>query len=132
VSGCKYIIDYDPPEWQGTWGGAIHKGACRRHSGDCKCNPNCYYKQLKQAEQRIVEVNKTIQSKEQECEELKEKINNLLCSENCYKYKQADQYKQALKEIQEIAENCSFTDNIKLLLNRFEQILEKCEVIDER
>lgn len=26
VSKCYYVIDYDPPEWQGTWGGAIHKG----------------------------------------------------------------------------------------------------------
>ena len=31
----------------------------------------CYYKQLKRAEHRIVELNKTIQAKEQECEELK-------------------------------------------------------------
>ena len=30
-----------------------------------------------------------------------------------------------IEEIKEIAENCSFTDNIQLLLNRFEQILQK-------
>ena len=45
----------------------------------CKDRPNCYYKQLKR--------------KEQECEELKEEINSLVCSENCYKYKQAEQLK---------------------------------------
>ena len=37
----------------------------------CDNNPNCYYKQLKRKEQRIVELNKTIKAKEQECEELK-------------------------------------------------------------
>ena len=40
---------------------------------------------------------------------------------------------QALEEIKEIAETCSFTDNTKLLLNRFEQILQKIsEVINGR
>lgn len=57
VSRCKHIIDYDPPESQKVWGNAIHKGACRIYSGDCKDNPNCYYKQLKR--------------KEKECNELK-------------------------------------------------------------
>ena len=57
VSKCCYVIDYDPPEWQGTWGGAIHKGACRVYSKDCKYNPNCYFKQLAR--------------KTQECENLK-------------------------------------------------------------
>jgi hypothetical protein len=42
---------------------------------DCHRENNCYYKQLKLAEQRIVELNKTIQAKEQECEELKKKLN---------------------------------------------------------
>ena len=37
-------------------------------SNDCSKNPNCCYKQLKRDEQRIVELNKTIQAKEQECE----------------------------------------------------------------
>lgn len=69
VSECKHIIDYDPPEWQGTWGGAIHKGACKIYSGDCKCNPNCYYKQLKR--------------KEQECERLKKKLNPKLKNAHC-------------------------------------------------
>ena len=46
VSKCCYVIDYDPPEGQGTWGGAIHKGACRVYSKDCKYNPNCHFKQL--------------------------------------------------------------------------------------
>ena len=46
-------------------------------------------------------------------------------------YEENQKLKQTLTEIKEIAENCSFTDNIQLLLNRFEQILQKiseCEV----
>ena len=38
----------------------------------CKDNDNCYYKQLKRAMNQIVELNKKVEAKEQECEELKE------------------------------------------------------------
>ena len=38
-----------------------------------------------------------------ENQELKNKINSLICSENCYKYKQAEKLKQTLIEIKEIA-----------------------------
>lgn len=57
VGDCNYIIDQDPPKTRGTWGGAIHKEACKIYSKDCKHTPNCYFKQLKR--------------KEQECENLK-------------------------------------------------------------
>lgn len=46
VSKCCYLINYDPPKGQGDWCGAIHKGACKIYSKDCKYNENCYYKQL--------------------------------------------------------------------------------------
>ena len=45
VVDCNYIIDHDPPREQGTWGSAIHKGACKIYSKDCKHNPDCYFKQ---------------------------------------------------------------------------------------
>nr|DAU58668.1 MAG TPA: hypothetical protein [Caudoviricetes sp.] len=38
---------------------------------------NCEYKQLKRKKQRIVELNKTIKAKEQECEELKKENKKL-------------------------------------------------------
>ena len=57
VTNCNHIIAYDPPPEQGTWGGAIHKGACKICSKDCKYNPDCDYKQLAR--------------KTQECENLK-------------------------------------------------------------
>ena len=62
------------------------------HIEYAKCkNNNCYYKQLKR--------------KEQECEELKEKINNLICSANCYKYKEAERYRIALEDIRSLINN---------------------------
>ena len=38
---------------------------------------NCEYKQLKRKKQRIVELNKTIKAKEQECEELKKQLKEM-------------------------------------------------------
>lgn len=98
VSKCYYVIDYDPPEWQGTWGGAIHKGACRVYSKDCKDNPNCYFKQLARKTQIIdgveevikpyqeqieldalslpIAIESILERKTQECEELKKEIIN--------------------------------------------------------
>lgn len=98
VSKCCYVIDYDPPEWQGTWGGAIHKGACRVYSKDCKYNPNCDFKQLARKTQEcealkkrnednerfylkqyakkdseVLDLTHQLNVKTQECEELKEK-----------------------------------------------------------
>ena len=66
-------------------------------------------------------------------EELKEKINSLVCSENCYKHKQASKYKQALTEIKEIIE---FNKTNRLsggACISIEQVLRKIsEVLDER
>lgn len=59
VKGCIFYIDYNPPEGSGTWGGAIHKGACKLNSTDCKHTPQCFikrlYKQLKRKEQEYNE-----------------------------------------------------------------------------
>lgn len=43
-------------------------------SSYCKDNPNCYYKQLKRVENQIVDLNKMVDTKEQECEELKQTL----------------------------------------------------------
>ena len=40
----------------------------------CSRFPNCDYKQLKRAENQIVELNKKVEAKEQECEELKKQL----------------------------------------------------------
>ena len=75
VSGCEF---FDECEVKLDWSNCLAhcspypEGACY---DDCSEHPNCYYKQLKLAEQRIVELNKTIKAKEQECEELKKKCN---------------------------------------------------------
>jgi hypothetical protein len=80
--------------------------------GECKEHPNCYYKQLKLAEQRIVELNKTIKAKEQECERLKKIANNALDKVNNYldKKEKSLLYKQTLTEIKEIAEKIDDSD----------------------
>ena len=76
VSECYYLINYDPPKGQGNWCGAIHKGACKIYSKDCKYNENCYYKQLKRLEQE----NKQLK---EEVEELKDVCN--YCVMHTYK-----------------------------------------------
>lgn len=30
-----FYISHNPPKYSGTWGGAIHKGACKINSTDC-------------------------------------------------------------------------------------------------
>ena len=69
---------------------------------------------------------------EQECEELEEQLE--LNTANAVVIDMAQRLyklKQTLTEIKEIAETCSFTDNIQLLLNRFEQILQKISEISD-
>jgi hypothetical protein len=43
---CLFYIDHNPPECSGTWGGAIHKGACKVNSTDCADTPQCFIKKL--------------------------------------------------------------------------------------
>jgi len=57
-----------------------------------------------------LQLNQDIQDIKQlkaECEELKEKIETYNCSANCYKYKEAEKYKQVLEKIKEIIVECN-------------------------
>lgn len=116
VSGCKYFdIISTHSELQ----------ECPSCKDLCKNNPNCLYKQLKR--------------KEQECDELKNRRDEWTskCEQETklreFIGEQLDQLKQALAEIKEIAETCSFTDSSELLLCRIEQILQLInEVEDDR
>lgn len=68
---------------------------------DGECNHDCYYKQLKRAEKRIVDLNKTIQAKEQERE----------------------RPEQTLIQVKDIAENVqSFVGRINIEDDVFEQM----------
>lgn len=69
VTDCNYIIAYDPPKEQGTWGSAIHKGACKIYSKDCKYNSNCYFKQLAHSEARVKELEEKLNAQFAEMEE---------------------------------------------------------------
>lgn len=130
VVDCNYIIDYDPTKKQGTWGGAIHKGACKIYSKDCKHNPDCYFKQLARKteecerslkrisdlEERIINHSNEIEEycsrladKNKECEELKER---LVKTEEDLKYQcvdcmnvKSDHYRKALEGIEKVINN---------------------------
>lgn len=107
----------------------------------CECNHNCYFKQLKRKEQEyedykianaelekendellkfkeiqekeLLKLRGQLQAKEQECEELKTKIKELLHDCNSCKI---HQYKQALIEIEDyVRDNCDFDKSDKLI-----------------
>lgn len=66
VSGCLFFTQYGFCTAQLEISGG---------SGKCSVNnQNCDYKQLKLAKQRIVELNKKVEAKEQECERLKKEL----------------------------------------------------------
>lgn len=96
---CLFYIDHNPPEYSGTWGGAIHKGACKVNSTDCKDTGECFIKNL---------YNK-LKHKERECEELKRQVEQTMyLSEGTlrlYANRQNIKYKQALDEIENIADD---------------------------
>jgi hypothetical protein len=71
VSGCEHFEECETElEWSKCLADCYSypEGTCY---GYCDEHPNCYYKQLKRAENQIVEINKMVEAKEQECEELK-------------------------------------------------------------
>lgn len=107
VVDCNYIIDHDPPKTRGTWGGAIHKGACKIYSKDCKHNPDCYFKQLTR--------------KTQECEELKRKVELMKDCPDC----KVDEYKKALDEIEKVCleDTYTFADGTQIRYDSLDEIL---------
>lgn len=99
VSGCEFLITSGDKQMcrciKSDLFGAIEFVENARN-GNCKDNPNCYYKQLKR--------------KEQECEKLKIELENSikLNKANAKSYEKfwykVEAYKQTLSEIKEIAE----------------------------
>ena len=120
---------------------------------------NCEYKQLKRKKQRIVELNKTIKAKEQECERLKHDndyevgalertIDNLKAEKKHLNdllnqaLKDYEKARETLTEIKEIAEdfyNTGFvlTDkgstliNNNTCINSIQQILQKISEVED-
>ena len=76
ISGCEYCLKMT--KYRCTIQRDVYKCLCEE-------NPNCYYKQLKR--------------KEQECDELKHKVELMMDCASC----KIDEYKQTLIEIKEIA-----------------------------
>ena len=81
--------------------GECSVSGCKRNDDGCFVRQLC--EERDRAEKLIIELNETIQAKEQECEKLKEAIDGLLKIQ----YQLADscnKYVQTLTEIREIAE----------------------------
>lgn len=91
-------------------------------AGWCKDHPNCYFKQLQRIKANIDQlkkeneelhlkyagcktantgINELNSELKTENEELKAKIETYVCSANCYKYIEANKYKQALEEVRD-------------------------------
>ena len=103
---------------------AIHELSIACHDKVNKCKYYKLYKQLKRAESQIVDLNKMVEAKEQECERLKKQYNCYACDtckgkedyinlkrhcENAIKtlhnkHVELDQLKQTLIEIKKIAD----------------------------
>ena len=93
---CLFYIDHNPPAYSGTWGGAIHKGACKVNSTDCKDTDGCFiknlYNKLKRKEQECKEL-------KQELQEVKKELNECRFDRNLAQLETC-QYKQAVDEIE--------------------------------
>ena len=57
---CLFYIDHNPPEYSGTWGGAIHKGACKINSTDCKDTDECFIKNLYNKQKECEKINQAL------------------------------------------------------------------------
>lgn len=129
----RIIVDsIDVSECEFLWKEKSLKRFCNNGNLNCDCNsnPNCYFKQLKR--------------KEQECEELKEEIddlkeiiqrhdndNNALLSEfedDLVDYYR--RYKECLTEIKEIAEkhkataHCDYLTDMDEILQKINEVIE--------
>ena len=128
---CRY--------WFRLNSGNYRKCSLRGKNDNCEEIKDCFVKELL----------KQLKRKEQECERLKADLKSLeytvvlqsnrdidnatdlfakriakIENENSISKAENKNLKQALTEIKEIAETCSFTDNSELLLSRIEQILQ--------
>lgn len=123
---CLFYIDYNPPECSGTWGGAIHKGACRINSTDCKDTDECFIKNL---------CNK-LKIKEQECEKLKKQLNQAMYlsegASRLYSECQNIRYKQALDEIEKIVSADYYDDSWGTLAIKIDSIEEIINNVKEQ
>lgn len=156
IKECLFYIDHNPPKCCGTWGGAIHKGACKLNSTDCKYTDKCFvkdlYKQLQAKEQECEKLKFTLNHTglldlmnknnelKQECEELKDEILSLrkddkkacdYCVDYITKEKQAYKYKQALDEIYNVVFiddiNCEVSKEVQDLSNVVINIINKAK-----
>ena len=140
VSGCEFLVKKDDYcSYSGEY--RAYKGQCGCSDEEmCKDHPNCFYKkalkQLTRLENQIVDLNKMVEAREQECEELKEdrerwKSNfNGKVSAIAKLLQQLDWLKQTLTEIKEIA-NYSFNRSTSEYIAKLELISEKISEVED-
>lgn len=123
VAGCEWYEEHGGIEYQGMWeysNGCYLSQVDNKLSTDCAKNPNCLYKQL--------------QRKEQECEELKKKL-QYAAEENKFQFilrEENDRYEQALDKIEETVSPKGFFDEVDLIkrLNVIKDIINEVNVIN--
>lgn len=112
VSGCKYL---DTSIFSGNsyWCHLFHNfcNATNYNYNYIHCFDKC----------PVYQLSKQLACKTQECEELKKKIETYKCSTNCHKYIEADRYRKALEEIEEVCKNGVYDE--------FEMPLDECSII---
>ena len=134
-------------------GGTFTSFECNLYSRDCDFIERCRYKQLLRKEQELKNICKAfdieylidketgnliyrcnkLYKKEQECEELKHKVELMMDCASC----KVDEYKQTLAEIKEIAENVqsfvdiNLEDDVYTEMNKILQKISECEVENE-
>ena len=100
--------------------------------GDCSQRPDCYYKQLKQAEQTVEECHKyqaeledKLSAKEQECKELKEAQKNSRCAWKSFEGTFCPEAQQQLDQLK--SENKHLNDLLNQALKEIEAIQDAYE-----
>lgn len=97
VRKCKHFKAWYESRPNG-FGGITIENYCYLYKDNCEKYPQCLYRsnQLQQLETQL-------KRKEQECEELKQELQEL--EKDCPKRCKSDKYKQALDEIENIADD---------------------------
>lgn len=141
VSGCEF---FDECEVKLDWSDChahcspYPEGVCYE---DCSEHPNCYYKKLKRTEEvakkhlaETFEMQKEIDQLKAENEKYKQLANSFENDFfNALSDKESNYVKNLKQALQEI-KNFIYTEKAKVFVDMedfWEQILQKCEVIDE-
>ena len=140
---CLFYIDHNPPEYSGTWGGAIHKGACKINSTDCKDTDGCFIKNLysklqakEQSEERLVKQIQTIcdfiNNRQEILKGIYGDVDKIITKYAKNKEQECEELKEELKINQKFVHDgsikstalCKTLEKYKRALDKIEEILD--------